>query len=569
MSSAAPYTDVEATDADDLRRLVESAPHEFFAHFNFNRRGLKPYFACDRAVKDGGGAVETTAHLDALNGDEATVKLHYQDSGLVTPDDGVTPAGTEIDLDELREFRLRVKVNDEVGERKADFHLRPRWRGLESTNQNIPVPRDLANDATDAVNVRTNGSNIEFDRYPDLLREAAEVVGVSGHYFDDVHPTSNIQDAERYVRIHRDHAGPIHARDGPIAALGHLLEGDRSGYRKLVQDDSETAGYYHTATLGPSRVAEAWPNHSLPKEVKHYYARDPRGRDEDDPLAHPKLGASYQVSRWDRTLRLDEDGLDRLSRELDETLYSVVVDAGLDLRAGGDTYVDDAYFDAANATTSAAVVDLDLTEIRHEQQAVVFQQFGGGMSPAEQDTLKTLVTDGGQVSPDDIAETTGRHQDTVYDALGRLNDLVEHTYGEVELRSTYLAELVADALDAAETAVAQATNAAAEAVRAADRGLDDTTSAFIAWCEAHGINYGPEDTDLDFDLDDVTSVDEVRRILREGLELWTAMGRDEAAYRTATVHATVPKDGPDTTYLDTHDPTAVYQQDVWEFLRLD
>jgi len=50
-------------------------------------------------------------------------------------------------------------------------------------------------------------------------------------------------------------------------------------------------------------MSEAWPEHDLPKEVKHYYAREAFQADPDDPLAHPKLGASYQVSRWDDTLR--------------------------------------------------------------------------------------------------------------------------------------------------------------------------------------------------------------------------------------------------------------------------
>jgi len=561
----APYTDPEA---DDLRRLVETAPHEFRANLNYNDAGLMPWFACDRAVKDGGGAVETTTHLDALGGDEATVKLYYQDSGLVLPDDGVTPAGTEIDLDEVREFRVHIEATDETGERTANFHLRPRWMGLEAMSDGqrvgMAVPQDLANNATDAVSIAANGSNIEFDRYPDLLCEAAEAVGVSSHYFDDLHPTSNVQDAERYVRVHRDAAGPIHARDGPVAALGHLLEGDRSGYRKLVQDDTETEGYYHTATLGPSRVAEAWPSHSLPKEVKHYYARDPHGRDDDDPLAHPKLGASYQVSRWDRTLHLDEDGLDRLSRELDETIYAVLADAGLDLRAGGDTYVEDSYFDAANATTDAAVVDLDLTEIRHEQEAVVYDQLAGGMSPAEQDTLRTLVTDGGQVSPDDIAETTGRHPDTVYDALGRLHDLVDHTYGEVELRSTYLSELIADALDAAETAVAQATNAAAEAVRAADRGLDETTSAFIAWCESHGVDYRDHDDGATISLGEVDDDREARQIIREGYDLWTDMERDESSFKMGTYRYQVTQES-ELNYID-NSTTKARVGKVWQAL---
>lgn len=98
----------------------------------------------------------------------------------------------------------------------------------------------------------------------------------------------------------------MHGRDGPIAKKGHLLEDDRSGYRKVVQNDEDEhgrqlPGYYHTVTLGPERVQEAFPNHELPVEKALLRAREAYERDEDDLLAHPKVSVSYQVSRWDET----------------------------------------------------------------------------------------------------------------------------------------------------------------------------------------------------------------------------------------------------------------------------
>jgi len=103
------------------------------------------------------------------------------------------------------------------------------------------------------VNVRIKGSNIAFDRYPELLRRAAIEIGVAGKYFEEPHEFSNIQDAERYVRVHRDASGPVHGRDGPIAAMGHLLESDRQGYRKVVQNDDDERGrnLLATTTLPP------------------------------------------------------------------------------------------------------------------------------------------------------------------------------------------------------------------------------------------------------------------------------------------------------------------------------
>jgi hypothetical protein len=531
------------SDADD-RRLVDPQCHEYVANYNYNECGLRPWFACDRAVKDGGGSVE--AHFDAL-GESWEVQLYYtDDSGLILPDGGKTPAGTTIDFEEIREYRLAVTALDDVRQKSVNYHLRPRWDGLEAEKNDgrtveIPVPDELANHRTDAVNVRVQGSNIPFDEYNELLEAAAAAVGVSPHYFAeaDRHRTSNVQDMARYVRLHTHESGPVHARTGPLVGLAHVLENDRSGYRKLVQNDDDEhnqnlPGYYHTATLGPDRVQEVMPHHELPVECKHYYAREALDRGYDDPLRHPKLEVAYQVSRWDGTVRPDD--LEQAVEELDEWLYSILADAGLDLRAGGRTYVEDAYFAAENATTTASVVNLDLTEVRHEQESVVYRHLADGMSPVEQETLQTLVADGGDVSPQDIADRNDRHRDSVYDALGRMHDLVQHEYGQVSLKSTYVSELVADALEQAEAAVERATLASAKAVNAADRGLDERTSAFIAWCEKHGVNYDEDAGDrMRIKLGEVSSTREVRRILREGLRLWEGMQKDPVTFREASV----------------------------------
>jgi hypothetical protein len=567
------------SDADDIRRLIRPQCHEFTAHYNWNTDGLKPWFATDRAVKDADGSRETEIET---HGERWDVTLYYQDSAVIPPESGVTPAGTEIQHETIREFRIKMEAHDDVGERKANFHIRPRWQDMTAeTNDGdeteISVPEELANHRTDAVNVRVTGSNIPFGDYPELLPAAAEAVGVASRYFDPDrrHRTSNVQDAARYVRLHKDISGPIHSRTGPIVGLAHVLENDREGYRKLVQNDTDDygnrlPGYYHTATLGPDRVQEVMPNHRLPVEAKHYYEREAFDRPKTDPLAHPKLEVSYQTSRWNDVLRATDDDIATLERELDEWLYSILNDAGLDLRAGGNTYVADEYFADENHTTHANVVSLDLTEVRHEQESVVYRHLADGMSPVEQDTLATLVTDGGELSPQDIAEKNDRHRDSVYDALHRMHDLVQHEYGSVSLKSTYVSELVADALQQAETALERATMASAKAVHAAERGLDERTSAFLAWAEKHGVNYDePNDDVMTIELGEVDSVKQARRLLRQGYDLWQKMNREAVAFRQATVKYQLVKErqklrslggGTETDLKDVY-------ADAWKLLR--
>ena len=84
--------------------------------------------------------------------------------------------------------------------------------------------------------------------------------------------------------------------------------------------------------------------------------------------------------------------------------------------------------------------------------------------------------------------------------------------------------------------MARATNAAAEAKEAAQRGLDENTSAFIAWCESYGIEYDDmDDYDGTIDLGQVDDESRVKQILQEGYRLWQKMNRDPATFTSATV----------------------------------
>ncbi|GAB6861199.1 MarR family transcriptional regulator [Haloplanus litoreus] len=512
---------------------VETAPHEFTANYLFNERGLFPFFAADRRVKRGdGSAMGTFTH----DGEEWQARLSYQESGLQHPGD-TTPQGTRFDIETVREYRLNVSsLDDSVGQRKFNVHLAPRWPGMESKNgKGIPIPEGF----DEGINLRVSGANIEFKQYLLLIRRAFGAVDIQPEYFADPHPYSNVQDAERYVRLNQEVSGPVHARDGPIARLGHLLEDDRSGYRKVVQNDQngrgEThPGYYHTVTLGQDRIQEALPSHELPKEIKHYYAREAKSFSKEDLLSHPKLGASYQVNRWDGKLGVSPEELEQLSHELDETVLSTLANSNLDLRPGGNTYVSDAYFSASESDREREIVEFNTAQIEQTQESVVIKHLADGLSPIEWESLEMLVSDGGNVSPNDIADQYDRHPDSVRRALNRIDDLVNRSYDEVSLQSSYVAELVHDTVRQARDATRRATEAAAKAVEAAETGLDKRTTAFITWAASHGMNVTERGDELELRLGEVTGEDhrkEVRRILREGFKLWKQANRDPAVYR--------------------------------------
>lgn len=527
-------------------KVVRPACHEFTANAIFNEHGLKPFFGADAATKQAGGSRKSTF---TDHGETWNATLYYQDSGFCVPESGSTPGGTEISVDEIREYRIAIDRHpdeDSVGQQGLNAHIAPRWDGMkveknDGTKKKFSTPDGLG----DAVNVRVSGSNIEFTRYLTLLQSAAESVGINGWYFSerDLHEYSNVVDAERYVRLFKDRSGPVHARDGPLASMGHLLENDRAGYRALVQNDTDphgnqSPGYYHTATLGVERVRELMPDHTFPREIKHYYAREHASKPNSHPLAHPKVGVSYQTSKWDQSLGWDE--ISELTRQLDETLHSVLADAGIPVRSGnmGDgqggtgPFKPDPYFAAVDHDApDDHLYSFDLTQVRHDQQSVVVRHIADGMSPVEWESLETLVTDGGEVSPKDIAQAHDRHEDSVRRALNRIEELVEREYGRVSLRSSFIADLVHEQVKEAREATRRAVETGAKALSAAERGLDEHTSAFIAWAAKHDIDVNDAgDARMVLRME---GVERVRRAVEEGYRLWTDAGRDPGRFRQA------------------------------------
>ena len=538
--------------SNDSLLAVEPFAHEFRANMLFDG-GLGPYFAADRQVKVGDGEFVAGFEFDDR---EWEVRLQYKPCGLVHPGDQ-TPAGTEFRLESVKEYVLRIKTGVVgMGARKITAVMSPRWTGLEGerndgSRKQIPVPEDFG----EGVNLQLQGSNIPFADYEPLIREAADAVGISRDYFDDPHPSSNIQDAERAVRIIEGESGPVHARTGPIAELGHLLENDREGFRKLVQQDTDfdgeqVPGFYHTVTLGPKRVRAVFPDHDFPREIKHYTSREAKRLPDSSPLSHPKVGVSYQVNRWDETLYLDE--LDELERQLDQTLHSVLAEAGISLHQGASgPYIEDPYWTPENRQIPEGwLYPLDLSSIKHEQESVVVKYLAdGGFSPIQEDALATLVQDGGEIAPKEIAEDGGWHPDSVRRALRKMEELVDREYGSVALRSPYIAELLYSTIEQARSWTERAIAAGAKVLESADRGLDESTSALIAWASSLGIDLSThgqpeiEFGELDFD-DSREARQHIRRILREGFDLWVDSGREPAKFRTGQFSARVVEQWP-------------------------
>lgn len=473
--------------------LIRPWYHEFKAYAKYDV-GLDVYYGLNSLQKEHDfaeeGRVETSFH-DA-DGKQWAVWFSFKSSGLEAWDN------PEFRIQNVREYKIKIHParfdeHDEAVE-KATFTVSPRWPNIESEG-----------DAADPSNphgilgIQTtfDGSNIKFERYPRLFQRSLKALrGEQGKHYasptfipaddvapENVHHSTNVTDAELYVRVQDEETGKVYAIDGPIHRISMLLAGDREGYAKSVRDDTKCEGYYHVATIGHRRAAEIVGGHSLGKEIKHYHVKNPSAVEGDGELEHPKIGVALQNSVTDETIYWDD--LDRLERELDEVLLNVLDWADLPLRPDGQIYVDDAVFDVTGERRFRKLVDNPLPRIEQEQDQQVLS-FVNSANETDQAIVETLVTDGGQISPSELADGLGRHIDTIYRALDRLGEIVDHEYGEVRLASKHVGQKVVGFLDGVREGVSSSLDEVADQLMRAEQ-VDNGESAWSRWRNLYGV----------------------------------------------------------------------------------
>jgi len=452
------------------RKLLRFQCHEFDGHFHLVRDGLKPYYALTDVRKNHDWVAngKPTGTFES-GGETWHVCLDYDNQPILPWSD------PSYQLETAYLYRIYFVCADSTydGERAdqsarvkgGTITVRPRWPDMKRREKtesdgdgewNGPVKdvdgyMDLGVPYLDA---QIQGSNIDFDRYPDLLSDSMNAFGIPRRYFDgDFHHTSNINDAAVYVRIKRSESGPVYAADGPIARIHTLLESDRSGYRKHVEDHRDRPGDYVTSVVDDKRAGKVIRGHKIGKEIKHYYMKDPETYEPDEFGWHPKLEVGYQTSQTDHTIYWDRDDdeqdRDDLRRELEEMLANIIEWSGLD-ETGGSQYHKDAYFKPdERERRSLKLVDCPLPEIESEQEQAVMRLWGD-MNPSDRATVDKLLTDGGEVSPADVSEDTGYCYDTILRAVDRLEEFVEHSYGQLEIKSDFAAQKMLKRVRAAE-----------------------------------------------------------------------------------------------------------------------
>ena len=432
--------------------FLSTAPHEGDLHLIFDDGGLKPYYAMDRIRKDHDGWKTEGKPTATIDFDGKTWALCYD----YDTDNPLDPWESEsYTLQTVPEFRFYLVAKDDLydGERAdqssrirgGTITVRPRWPGM-THNGGTPV-RGIPNLGGPYIDVQIQVSNIDHTRYDELVREVFSAFGLPQRYFSDPHQTSNWNDIARYVRIHRDHSGPIYGAKGPIARLHQVIESDRSGYRQHTEDHRKLPGYMVKTMVSDDRAREIVAGHTLGKEVKHYYPRDPSFYEPGDALYHPKLEVSYQSSKTDETVYWSdtEDAL----REIEETILNVLDWSELPI-AGGKPYISDDYFSANDGRKrSRKIVACPLPEIEDAQENAVMKIWGD-MTASDTAVIDHLLTDGGSTSMTKAADATGYSYRTIRAVVDRCSEVIRHSYGELELASKHQRDMLLSRIRAAE-----------------------------------------------------------------------------------------------------------------------
>lgn len=532
-------SDEETNSGDEhfSRRFIDPQPHEFHAYLKWDcsdlDNPLRSYFGL-RSLQgehdfEEYGPLETTTEI---NGQEWNVDFGFKRCGIA-------PRNVEnFQLEEVREYKVYVypKGYDSYVDAKSEarkrvyFRISPRWPDIETKEgySAMSNPYDL-----EGYDVEVEGSYWDFEQYPTVLRQSLDALATrQGFRFnsptpiypsdfdeDRIHKSSNIVDAELYVRVLNGETGKVIAYDGTLHEISLLLAGDREGYAKSVRDDRECPGHYHTATIDSRRAGELVGGHELAKEFKHYHMRNPDAV-EGTPLENPKIGVSFQNSIHDDTLYWND--LDTLVTELDEALLNVLNWSSIPTRPDGQMFVDDDYFEVTGSRRWRKLLPDRLPRIEDKQDDQIFAT-AARMNETDTELVETLLTDGGETSPKQLAQSIDVHIDTVYRALKRLSPLVDHTYGEVQLGSKYIAQELTGYIDSVSNSIKSGLENALDGLTRAEAhaGDDDPWSR---WLDRYGGEISrtegadPDDLDIGFRADTLT---EARRLLRSGASQWS------------------------------------------------
>lgn len=506
---------------------VATAPHELEGNLIYCDHGLSPYWILTTLLTrgyDGHGKIEVE-----VDGEVWMVSLTYQMGGVAPrPDDRV---------DGERLYELRIGAHGR-GQRKANFLIQPRFEDMRhyETNEKISTPFDHT-DESEGVNIRFSGSNLEPDEYTELLPQFVQAlaheagIGVNKRYLNtQVHEMSNITTYERYLRLLQQWSRKLVGQTGILQRLILLYAEEIGSEFELKVNNKDTLGYNTRAVLGKQDAQQLIPGHRYGKQIKHYHPKYVRTNDHGDPLYHPKVGVLLKKSLNGHSFAWSDRK--QLRREIDETLINILYWGDVPVRPDPTTFISDDHFEVRASNRNVSLVSDPTPEMEVSQEALLVTTLRD-LTDSDMQVLESLVTDGGQQHPQELAINTGRGISTIYRALDRLNGIVRNDTATVSFISQKIAQEVSEIVERTELQIGNAANRVAKLLNIETRGA--ASSAWNKFCTKYAAKIVGQVDEvegqtlrIDTLLSKLRSAPEplLSDVLHEALDAWHTVGRD-------------------------------------------
>lgn len=510
--------------------IVAPETHGLGAKLLWDGHGLSPYWGVTSVFEPDHD--EVLDDFEAV-GERWSIETSSQWTGNIAPpedQDGIETG--------MYEFSYTVSAVDAAGDKDVVLQFRPAFPNAENVYSGSPM-QGMPDDLPEGIRVQIMSTNVTATEALRVLLAFAEHVGLNPDYFaDEPHEWSRVYQYERYLRLDRqvseDH---IVGSGGIIDRLADFAS-DQSGRGEYKWDNEEIVGHYLSVASDPDTWAMLLPGDGEGqhgKAIKNYHPANPRGDTSgSDPLAHPKVEISLS-NEYDPDGSVSWSDLDDLQAELDGSLLNVLSWAGVPLGPDAGVWVaEDPYFDVGALDRDVEIVANPLPELReaaadHVESELVRTE----LSPAQEEVL-TVLTDGGQQHYETVAAEAGVGTSTVYRLVDKLQSLIESDDGILDFADDVTRRHVQGIVDKVRETADWARSSIRQVAQEHDI-LSADDGPLQRWMDRHGIRLVREHPELEFAIDRPVGEEEIRQILRAGLDAAEASGLLTRQYKDAAV----------------------------------
>lgn len=477
----------------------------------FDGDGLSPYWGVVSVFEP--DQDESLEPFDAIGETWDVVTSSQWEGQIAPPEDQDFEHG-------MYEYSYTVEALDEIGDKDAVIQFRPGFPNAENVHSGEDM-QALPDDLPECVRVQLITTNLEPAEARELLVAFAEHIGLNREYFTGKpHEYSRAYQTERYLRLSRQ------ASEDRIVGAGGILDqladvaSDQRGRGEYKWDHEEIVGHYQSVATDPDTWAMLLPDRDgreHGKRIKNYHPANPRGEASGDPLSHPKLEVALS-NEYDPEGAVPIDELDDVIAELDETLYNVVHWAGLPLGPDAGPWIaSDEYFGVEAADWVPSLRENPLPELRDEiEKHAETELIRTELSPTQEELL-TVLTDGGAMHYEELAEEAESGTSTVYRLVDKLRSLLRTDDGIVDFADNVTREHVRGIVDKVRETADWATQSIRQVAEEHDL-LRREDGPLTEWMRRHGIQVVRQRPELELEVSRPVSAVEIRQILRAGLD---------------------------------------------------